>query len=82
MRQSTRAQVTCHNLADLDAVLGVKAEAMGVRALLLAGLEVLAVLGKQLCAHDLIRKRKDKKLVSMGSQTRQLMSLSKKMQDG
>lgn len=53
MGQGTRTKVASHNLAYLDAVLRIKLELVGIRALLLTSLEVFAVLCEQLGTHDL-----------------------------
>ena len=53
MGQGTRTKVASHNLAYLDAILRIKLELVGIRSLLLASLEVFAVLCEQLGTHDL-----------------------------
>jgi len=54
--EGARAQVALHDFAHLHAVLRVKCQLVGVRALLLAHLVVLLVLTKKLTADDLIGK--------------------------
>ena len=53
MGESASAQVPLHDLSHLHTILRVESQLVGVRALLLASLEVFLVLSKELSANDL-----------------------------